>query len=180
MLVISSVIRFVANGCETSLMPCFTCIPEMRVHLDIKPENIMYQRVKNLPELTEDILIREYPTMTFKLGDFGFCEIYDSDEAAVTTVDAGTRDYQSPELKQSQLREEGIRSKPCDIYSLGMTLASCLMPFEGFPISTQNRHNATTHSPDRVPVNIPTPTTILPEKWRMFSTICSRQTPPEG
>ena len=102
------------------------------VHLDIKPDNIMFQRVKNQPQLTKDVLMSEYPTMTFKLGDFGFCEIYDSDQTSITTQNAGTEDYQSPELKQRQLRIAGIRSKPCDIYSLGMTLASCLMPVKGF------------------------------------------------
>ena len=102
------------------------------VHLDIKPDNIMFQRVKDSPPLTKDVLMREYKTITFKLGDFGFCEIYDSDETAFTTVNAGTRDYQSPELQKPHLREAGVKSKPCDIYSLGMTLAFCLMPESEF------------------------------------------------
>ena len=102
------------------------------VHLDIKPDNIMFQRVKDQPDLTKDVLMREYPTMTFKLADFGFCEIYDSDETAVTTKDAGTRDFQSPKLKQRKVRRAGVKSKPCDIYSLGMTLAYCLMPDPAF------------------------------------------------
>ena len=92
----------------------------------------MFRRVKGKPNLTKDVLMREYQTMTFKLCDFGFCEVYDSDETAITYRGVGTRDYMSPEMKQQMVRPTGIKSKPCDIYSLGMTLVSCLIPDPAF------------------------------------------------
>ncbi|CAG2165908.1 unnamed protein product [Oppiella nova] len=81
-------------------------------HLDIKPGNILFKFVG------QDI--------AFKLADFGLSMLF-SEEQRMTTlsVGTGTEGFMSPEMAVAH--QLPIDTEPCDVYSLGMTLASALM-----------------------------------------------------
>ena len=98
-------------------------------HMDIKPPNVLFKWAARGRRLTEANLLKYYPTITFKLADLGMCQSFDHGQPDVTRTVAGTENYMSPEmkaLKRNAIYE--IAAKPCDIYSLGLTLAFCVMP----------------------------------------------------
>ena len=68
---------------------------ENAVHLDIKPENILFKWNAQGNPLTEANLLLYIDTLTFKLGDLGFCMIFNPDEPAVTNKMFGTILYMS-------------------------------------------------------------------------------------
>ena len=144
----------VSDVCDDDLIPLVVVQKMMRnvcsglqfmhnqnmVHFDIKPRNILYKWCASGRKLTMSNLIKYLGTLTFKLGDLGLCQTYDDDQPLVTTRYAGTTDYMSPEMKELESDDEHdpIEAKPCDICSLGLTLAFCVMDFQEFDdISTQ-------------------------------------------
>ena len=103
---------------------------ENMVHLDVKPENILFKWSAQGSPLTEANLLQYTDTLTFKLGDLGFCMTFNPDEPAVTNKMFGTILYMSYEMKAlDQKQKNVIEAKPCDIYSLGVTLAFCVMDY---------------------------------------------------
>ena len=99
-------------------------------HLDIKPQNIMYQfscsdSYRPSPDLAN--IISQWETMTFNLGDLGTCQSF-TEEAAITKKYGGTRLWCAPEMQDLRTStKDWVSAKPCDVYSLGATLASCLL-----------------------------------------------------
>ena len=92
------------------------------VHLDIKPENVLYKY--NTPGLSKQTFtIDHIMDMTFKLCDFGLSISYnEEDKPFLTKESPGTELYRSIEMEYKR-DSELVETKPCDIYSLGMTLA---------------------------------------------------------
>ena len=101
-------------------------------HLDVKPDNILFKWNAYGSQLTETNLLLYIDTLIFKLGDLGFCMTFNPDEPAVTNKGWGTLFYMSYEMKElrAKIRTDEVEVKPCDIYSLGVTLASCVMDFD--------------------------------------------------
>ena len=102
------------------------------VHLDNKPENILFKWDSANMELTKDNLLHQCNNLTFKLGDLGSSIIFGEGKPAVTTVYTGTPVYMPPEMQAlGENDHDGtpIEAKPCDIYSLGMTLGYFVMDF---------------------------------------------------
>ena len=99
-------------------------------HLDIKPPNIMFQfschdSYRPSPDLAN--IIGQWETITFKLGDLGSCQSF-TKKSAITTEYGGTVKWNAPEMKTlSPMNRVPTAAKPCDVYSLGATLASCLL-----------------------------------------------------
>ena len=99
-------------------------------HLDIKPENIMFQfscpdTYRPSPSLAN--IRGQWETITFKLGDLGCCQSF-TEEEAITTEYGGTKLWCAPEmLDLRNLTQDQVAAKPCDVYSLGATLATCLL-----------------------------------------------------
>ena len=99
-------------------------------HLDIKPQNIMFQfscsdSYRPSPDLAN--ITGQWETITFKLGDLGTCQSF-TEEAAITTEYGGTRLWCAPEMQDLRTStKDWVCAKPCDVYSLGATLASCLL-----------------------------------------------------
>ncbi|XP_054159990.1 MAP kinase-activated protein kinase 2-like [Oppia nitens] len=117
------VFDLMANQQENRLKPdeCLTVLRQIgsavqymhnqqhMVHLDIKPENILwkYDRIGNI---------------IFKLTDFGLAIQYSPDQQMESDVYAGTLEFQAPELGTGT-----VPTKPCDIYSLGCTIANLIL-----------------------------------------------------
>ena len=99
-------------------------------HLDIKPENMLFSYRGGPPP--QPIQLEHIFNMVFKLTDFGMAVIFQESDGPDYTIELqsglyrGTPDYMSPEaigLKAGQK----IQAKPCDIFSLGYSLAYVLM-----------------------------------------------------
>jgi eukaryotic-like serine/threonine-protein kinase len=103
------------------------------VHRDIKPDNIMVTRDRQV-----------------KLLDLGLAKVRaDSDQTSSRGMAVGTPNYISPE----QAMGRGDIDTRADIYSLGVTLYFCLtarVPFEGPPEVVMYRH---IHEPPAHPKN---------------------------
>ena len=109
-------------------------------HLDIKPANILLQFTctgTTIPALTLDNIIGHKEVITFKLGDLGTSQSFGEDDTTPHTVEyGGTPNYCAPEMlafKETPKAERvPISVKPCDVYSLGASLAKALIPKDDF------------------------------------------------
>ena len=79
------------------------------VHLDIKPENILFTSNQN-------------GERCFKLADFGLATKYDDEDTGIVTV-GGTADYRAPELDKKGMTD----AKKVDIFALGTVLIEMLV-----------------------------------------------------
>ena len=90
-------------------------------HLDIKPQNILYKYVKTRP--TGKFDISHVNQMIFKLCDFGLSIAYNPEDAPFLTNEyRGTPAFMAKEMKD-KMDYDLVETKPCDIFSLGVTLA---------------------------------------------------------
>ena len=100
------------------------------VHLDIKPENILFKMPLEGLELNEAMFTEHWEGMTFKLTDFG-TSLYMPRAIALGpgTIDryVNTPPFGAPEMDQLATTGEPIRGKPCDVYSLGMSVLSTMI-----------------------------------------------------
>ena len=102
------------------------------LHLDIKPENIMFEFPLDGLEVDEPTLLAHWDAITYKLGDFGTSaylpRINDNEYNDTIHTVFGTEPYIAPELIQ-MFRTNGppVQTKPCDVHSLGMTLTNTMM-----------------------------------------------------
>ena len=108
------------------------------VHFDIKPKNILFRRTQQKCDLTMSNLVKHLVTLTYKIGDLGLCQTYDEGQPAVTTRRIGTEMYMSPEIAALGYKAGLIKAKPCDIYSLGVTLAFFVMQDQTFNLYVRN------------------------------------------
>ena len=126
---------------------------ENAVHLDIKPENILFSWNPQGNPLTEDNLLQYMDTLTFKLGDLGSCMTFNPNEPAVIIPPikgVGTPFYMSYEMKalKAETRTDEVQLKPCDIFSLGVTLAECVMDWDDHDKNVK-KGNLTTYMADK-------------------------------
>ena len=90
-------------------------------HLDIKPNNILYKKVK-----VRGPQGKREKHKVYKLTDFGFSrKLEDNQRMEVETI-IGTIGYRAPEAVPSRR----IAGFPADIYSLGVTVAQSLVGYE--------------------------------------------------
>ena len=113
-------------------------------HLDIKPQNIMFQfscadAYRPLADLAN--IFGQLETITFKLCDLGICQSF-TEQSALTTEYGGTEMWCAPEMKALKgvplPNRVPISAKPCDVYSLGATLAFVLMPIQVYESHVDN------------------------------------------
>ena len=106
-------------------------------HRDIKPENIMFKFPLDGLQVDEPTLLAHWDAITYKLGDFGtFAYLPRIDhtvhQSTISTV-FGTRSFIAPELlHMHRTRGPPVQAKPCDVHSLGMTLAMTMMEYAVF------------------------------------------------
>ena len=109
------------------------------VHLDIKPENILFKWDSGRMEVTRENLLQQCNNLTFKLGDLGSSIIFGEGKPAVTTVYTGTPVYMPPEMQAlGKGNATPIEAKPCDIYSLGMTFGYFVTDFKVYDRHLEN------------------------------------------
>ena len=101
-------------------------------HLDIKPENIMFMFPVEGLQVDEPTLLAHWDAITYKLGDFGTSaylpRINHTDHADTIGTVFGTQPFIAPEMVQMhRTRGPPVQAKPCDVHSLGMTLANTMM-----------------------------------------------------
>ena len=101
-------------------------------HLDIKPENIMFKFPVEGLQVDEPTLLAHWDAITYKLGDFGTSaylpRINHTDHADSIGTVFGTQPFIAPEMVQMhRTRGPPVQAKPCDVHSLGMTLANTMM-----------------------------------------------------
>ena len=101
-------------------------------HMDIKPENIMFKFPLEGLQVDEPTLLAHWDAITYKLGDFGTSaylpRINDTEHDDTIGRLVGTRSFVAPELMQmGRTRGPPVLAKPCDVHSLGMTLANSMM-----------------------------------------------------
>ena len=82
-------------------------------------------------------IIDNFDEVIFKLGDLGTAQSFgDDDTTAQTTECVGTPNFCPPEMLAFQLipraKRVPISVKPCDVYSLGASLARALIPKDDF------------------------------------------------
>lgn len=77
------------------------------IHFDIKPDNILIKK--------------DHSKIETVLADFEFCEILGHNQPDSFYKSKGTVSYVDPEL-MSATKENRVSGKPCDVYSLGVTL----------------------------------------------------------
>ena len=98
------------------------------VHLDIKPENILVAFGNRNTQFTAYNFINQWKDITYKLTDFGCARAYMDVELPEISVPAGTKRFMSPELLSLPVHmPTPVKSKPCDIFSLGATLLYCVV-----------------------------------------------------
>ncbi|XP_054167566.1 uncharacterized protein LOC128964935 [Oppia nitens] len=87
---------------------------EIMVHLDIKPANILYQTNGGKP-------VNQWQ---YKLADFGLAIVYMDKLDMHSKVNRGSPLYKPPEMS---IPPKEVYTPLCDVYSLGATVASCLL-----------------------------------------------------
>ncbi|XP_054165480.1 probable serine/threonine-protein kinase fhkA [Oppia nitens] len=96
-------------------------VDKRTVHLDIKPENILYVSRAGLP-------IEQW---IYKLTDFGMAISYNNNigDPMVSAVRAGTDEFNPDELNVNwdQPVYQPVDTSACDIYALGGTVANSLL-----------------------------------------------------
>ena len=102
------------------------------VHLDIKPENIMFKFPVEGIQVDEPTLLEHWDAITFKLGDFGTSaylpRINDTDYDDNIGTLFGTEPFIAPKLiDMFRTRGPPVQAKQCDVHSLSMTLANSMM-----------------------------------------------------
>ena len=112
-------------------------------HMDVKPANILFKwATPGNTELSMIVLMQQYETMIFKLGDMGSCMSFQPDEPAITKDLIGTPNFAAPEIcalqKIPYKERTAVHCKPCDVYSFGATLLKCRMPNHEY-IALRNR-----------------------------------------
>ena len=142
----------VSKVCDKTLVPLVVVKKMMRnvssglkfmhnqnmVHFDIKPKNILFRWSPQKWDLTMYNLVKHLDMLTFKIGDLGLCETYDEGQPAVINRRIGTEMYMSPEIAALGYKAGQIKAKPCDIYSLGVTLAFCVTQDQTFNLYVRN------------------------------------------
>ncbi|XP_054167574.1 striated muscle-specific serine/threonine-protein kinase-like [Oppia nitens] len=104
---------------------CYLHYEQYMVHMDIKPQNILYKKVGF-----------SCCQRLYKLGDFGFAIVYNKNQPMQETMfPGGTMDYLAPEWVQAHGNPFGnagqwgtpVETPPTDIYSLGASVVNCLV-----------------------------------------------------
>ena len=80
-------------------------------------------------------MLNDHCGIKVKLGNLGFCMAFNPDEPAVIIPPSkwvGTPFYMSYEMKTltAETQTDEVQLKPCDIFSLGVTLAECVMDWD--------------------------------------------------
>ena len=100
-------------------------------HMDIKPENIMFKFPLEGLNRDKPTLKQHWNGITFKLGDFGTSaylpRITNDEYDQTVTKTCGTEPFIAPEMRNWIELGIEIQAKPCDVHSLGMTLACSLI-----------------------------------------------------
>ena len=98
------------------------------VHLDIKPENILVTFPNRNIEFTAQNFMNQWKDITYKLTDFGFARAYMDAELPEISVPCGTKRFMGPEMfSLAGHMPTPVKTKPCDIYSLGASLLYCVV-----------------------------------------------------
>ena len=98
------------------------------VHLDIKAENILVRFADPSLHIYRQTVQTHLNTMTFLLSDYGVSRMHLQSERGLSISRVGTDNYMSPELYAldgPHSQRIPIRTKPCDIFALGVTLFKC-------------------------------------------------------
>ena len=98
------------------------------VHLDIKPENILVTFPNRNTKFTVYNFTYQLQNITYKLTDFGLARAYMDAELPEISVKAGTKRFMAPEMRTlPKQMPTPVKSKPCDIFSLGASLLYCVV-----------------------------------------------------
>ncbi|XP_054162942.1 probable serine/threonine-protein kinase fhkB [Oppia nitens] len=89
-------------------------VDKRTVHLDIKPANILYQTNGGQP-------VNKW---RYKLADFGLAIAYKENSSMKSKVNRGSLVYKAPEMSDPPI---AVYTPLCDVYSLGATVACCLL-----------------------------------------------------
>ncbi|XP_054167575.1 uncharacterized protein LOC128964944 [Oppia nitens] len=90
-------------------------VDQCMVHLDIKPGNILYSTNGGKP----------VDQWQYKLADFGTAIVYPDRQSMESQIRCGTIIFMAPEMNMGG--GQMLSTRKCDIYSLGATVACCLL-----------------------------------------------------
>ena len=77
-------------------------------------------------QVDKQTLLEHWEGIAFKLGDFG-TSAYLTQSKQTINEEAGTVPYEAPEMEALLTVQRDIEAKPCDVYSLAMTLADAML-----------------------------------------------------
>lgn len=116
------------------------------VHMDIKPDNILFKWAIPGTASNRHNFEHNYNSLIFYLSDFGLARVFRDDEVAEARDLRGTLKYMSPEMvkirtdpKRPVHTYRPILIKPCDIYSLGVTLVFSMIEYDEFEARVDNK-----------------------------------------